>query len=85
MGVLVNLLGPRYRRGFEGFQGLFGGSVTAHWKRWIAAFALLFAVCGAVLTGLGTNDPDASVDLQIAGITGTVYTGFAIILAAIAS
>jgi hypothetical protein len=48
-------------------------------------FPALFAICGAVLTGLGTNDSDAFVDVRSASIIGTVYTGFGIVLAAIAS
>lgn len=47
--------------------------------------AMLFSAVGAVLTGIGTNDPTACVNTQKAGIVGTVYTGMGIILAAFAS
>ena len=56
-----------------------------YWKPPVVLFSALFAISGSVLTGLGANATDACVDLQIAGITGAVYTGFSIILAAIAS
>jgi hypothetical protein len=47
--------------------------------------SLLFAIVGAILTGLGVNDDDECVSFRTAGIVGTIYTGIGIILVAITS
>jgi NADH:ubiquinone oxidoreductase subunit 5 (subunit L)/multisubunit Na+/H+ antiporter MnhA subunit len=47
--------------------------------------SLVFAIVGAVLTGLASNDSKACVSFQTAGTLGTILTGIGIILAAAAS
>lgn len=47
--------------------------------------AVLFAIAGAVLSGVGASDLDACINLKITSIFGTIYTGIGILLAALAS
>lgn len=47
--------------------------------------SVLYAVIGAILSGLGSNDPKACIDLRITSIFGTILTGIDIILSAWAS
>lgn len=47
--------------------------------------AVLFAITGAVLSGVGASDPDSCINLKITSIFGTIYTGIGILLAALAS
>jgi protein-S-isoprenylcysteine O-methyltransferase Ste14 len=47
--------------------------------------SVLYAVIGAILSELGSNDPKACVDLRITSIFGTILTGIGIILSAWAS
>lgn len=58
------------------------GLAIIHRKGIIVVASVLFAICGSVL---GTNDLDACVNLHVAGVIGTVYTGIGIVLAALAS
>jgi len=58
------------------------------WKCWKWVWVIssaVFAICGSVLTGLAANDPGACVKFTQAGITGTVYTGVGIVMAALGS
>jgi len=47
--------------------------------------AVLFAITGAVLSGVGASDSDACINLKATSIFGTIYTGIGILLAALAS
>lgn len=47
--------------------------------------AVLFALTGAILSGVGASDSDACINLKITSICGTIYTGIGILLAAVAS
>lgn len=49
---------------------------------WIS---ILFAVTGAIYSGLQTNDSDACVSFRAAGILGTIFTTIGVILAAVTS
>lgn len=61
------------------------GVITREAKVCSIVTSVLCSIVGAILTGLGTLDSSACVNLQWASIVGAILVGIGIILAAISS